>query len=945
MFQGCLDAGVRRTPTFILCLSIVLALGALPADAQTATALVKEGQVLGTAGTVNSINNPAVNGVGGFSVQVNTNNGTTTLSHIWGNATGGSGALLMTEGTFNGYIQTAFESFNGLNDRGEPCYGVTATSVATGVTGLDGVFLDFTPILMEQEPVPSMPGQFSVFNSRPGCTDSDIYWVGGIAPTPTGSTQNRVLFAGSGALPRLKGGDVIGGILVPHVTSGMDFDVRLSRLSTHYIIDAQVTGSTANDRVVVVDGAAIAPGGGFAREGLPVPAAIGGLAGENWANFDFMGITQGGRVFFTGDTSAATSVDEFVFDNGQIVLREGTVLSTPGGNYTLSGDIEGGYQNRQGDWAVTWDANSPTAVNVEILLVNGRMVLKEGDLVDLSGDGVPEPNAKLADFTGISALVIGPRQADGSVDLYFTADVDTLGTTTSTDDTEALLRLRVPSGVANQLPVASCQDRTVTAGEGCVAEASIDAGSSDADDDPLTREQTPAGPYGIGTTSVLLTVTDVQGATDVCQATVTVLSACDDGNACTVDACDPEDGCSNEPLDCDDGNACTTDSCDPDEGCLYEKIVCDDESACTADSCEPASGCVYAPISCDDGDACTADSCDADTGCAHAPVVCDDANACTSDSCEPASGCVYTPISCDDGDACTADSCDPDTGCAYAPVSCDDGNACTADSCDPATGCNQAPIDPDDGNACTIDTCDPASGTHHEPVDCADGNACTNDSCDPATGCVHVDPGVAEPNPRTTGYWKRLCQGPHSGDELTAADAACVASQGGTFSGVGSVEDLCAVLGQGGEGGTCGHTEIDLLALALNVCHLRVCGGNAIASQYGTNDTVGESYAEADAILSDPDRDHASCLEAKGLLEEINTGRALNLDTVTFARLAGGTVRLTWQPPFAIVPVKYNVWRREAGSLAPFQKIGETATPVFDDATPGDFEYDITPVR
>ena len=75
------------------------------------------------------------------------------------------------------------------------------------------------------------------------------------------------------------------------------------------------------------------------------------------------------------------------------------------------------------------------------------------------------------------------------------------------------------------------------------------------------------------------------------------------------------------------------------------------------------------------------------------------------------------------------------------------------------------------------------------------------------------------------------------------------------------------------------------------------------------------------------------------------TGRALNLDTVGFAKVAGGGVRVSWQPPYAVNPIKYNVWRREAGSLAPFQKIAETATPVFDDVTPGNYEYDISPVR
>lgn len=437
---------------------------------------------------------------------------------------GGQGALIATEGTYGGYAQTAFESFNGFSDAGDACYGVTATEVSSGITGLDGVFVGTTPILVEREVVVALPGQFSTFNSRPGITGNGLpHWVGGISSILGGATQNRVLFYKADASPLLKGGDIIGGVSLAHVTGGMDFDYRLSRLGSHYIIEGQVSsGSTTNDMVMVVDGNAIMAGGGFIREGSPVPASVGGLPGENWAFFDSQGITEFGRIFITGDTSAAIAVDEFVFAGGQIVLREGTVLSTPDGDFTISGAIEGGYQNRQGDWAVTWDANNPVAVNVEVLLVNGTMVLKEGDLVDLDGDGTVEANSHLADFTGISSVVIGPRDSQGNATVYLTADVDTLGTPSATDDTEALLRITVPIATPNQTPVAGCQDVTVVAGPGCEVDGVVDSGSSDPDDDPITFDQTPAGPYSLGTTNVTLTVTDVQGATDSCEGTVTV---------------------------------------------------------------------------------------------------------------------------------------------------------------------------------------------------------------------------------------------------------------------------------------------------------------------------------------------------------------------------------------------------------------------------------------
>jgi hypothetical protein len=43
--------------------------------------------------------------------------------------------------------------------------------------------------------------------------------------------------------------------------------------------------------------------------------------------------------------------------------------------------------------------------------------------------------------------------------------------------------------------------------------------------------------------------------------------SCDDGNACTVDSCDPQSGCQTAPLSCDDGDVCTQDACDPATGC------------------------------------------------------------------------------------------------------------------------------------------------------------------------------------------------------------------------------------------------------------------------------------------------------------------------------------------------------------------------------------------
>jgi hypothetical protein len=77
----------------------------------------------------------------------------------------------------------------------------------------------------------------------------------------------------------------------------------------------------------------------------------------------------------------------------------------------------------------------------------------------------------------------------------------------------------------NQVPIAKVKNVTVSADASCQANASIDDGSFDPDGDPVTITQSPAGPYPLGTTNVLLTITDSKGATAQASATVTVVDS------------------------------------------------------------------------------------------------------------------------------------------------------------------------------------------------------------------------------------------------------------------------------------------------------------------------------------------------------------------------------------------------------------------------------------
>ena len=397
------------------------------AEAQIASAFLREGDVL-TEGTVDSISNTAVNRVGGYAVTTNLDDGVDIISSVFGNPTGGLGAIIRTEGTFGDFIQTSYEGFFGYSDAGEVSYGPSSERISTGEDGIDGVWLDDTPIQNEGDAVADAPGEFSTFNSRPGVTaDGKPYWVGGLTDTAGGVTQNRALFFDGSIL--LRNGDDVGVGDLVSTGSGIGFDYRFSALGTNYITDVDLVGPPTVDAAVVVNGSVISPGGNFVREGTLMPVSVGGDGVENWDNFDFMGITEAGDYLITGDTdNADTAKDEYVFKSGQVVLREGEQV----GGLTLSGSIEGGFLNEQGDWAVIWDVDQGSS-NLEALIINGDLVLLENDPVDWNGDGVidgADNGFAITNFTGISALTLSDRDSNGNVSAYFTADaVDAAGNT------------------------------------------------------------------------------------------------------------------------------------------------------------------------------------------------------------------------------------------------------------------------------------------------------------------------------------------------------------------------------------------------------------------------------------------------------------------------------------------------------------------------------------
>lgn len=164
----------------------------------------------------------------------------------------------------------------------------------------------------------------------------------------------------------------------------------------------------------------------------------------------------------------------------------------------------------------------------------------------------------------------------------------------------------------------------------------------------------------------------------------------DDASVPDVDGTQPAVPCGAD-ADCDDGNLCNgSERCEPnaanadERGCVPgEALACDDGIACTVDSCDPTQGCKHLADStrCTDSIDCTVDICDPEVGCRHVP------NQARCDFCQPGSectvdrGCVGGFVNtCDDGDSCTVDQCDAQKLTCVHIGSCESGPDSCADA-------------------------------------------------------------------------------------------------------------------------------------------------------------------------------------------------------------------------------------------------------------------------
>lgn len=415
---------------YLIVFSFVLSL-CQNVHAQVASAIAREGEVLDgdTSGlVVSNLFYSAMNGVDGYAlrIQMSDSSGDSQF-YYWGNATGGAPSVLRTQSIIGDASQTSL-SFMGLSDSGEFGYRGFYDDTGSGATNLSGVWKDSALLLGQGESISGISGKFSRTIGDTSITrNGDVYWDSSYAASSGGAKEGDALFFGDAMNVVLQTGDSLGGI-TEKVGSNI-FLTRFSAQGNNYINRVELD---SGDRAVVSNGSVLTAGGGLLRQGEAVSIASGGTLGETYQNLDRTHINEFGDTLITGDSS----LDEFVMQNGQIVLREGDTIFREGDaitGFTLTGTIESSFMNEDGDWGVVWDVDDGAGGSIEAMIVNNKILLLEGDIVDWNNDGVIDAmdnSVSISNFTaGSTGFTIGDRDINGDIRLLFNADVGTVAGT------------------------------------------------------------------------------------------------------------------------------------------------------------------------------------------------------------------------------------------------------------------------------------------------------------------------------------------------------------------------------------------------------------------------------------------------------------------------------------------------------------------------------------
>jgi hypothetical protein len=374
---------------------------------RAATLVLAVGEVpAGETGAVTSLNSPFTNRLGQVGFAGDLDVADTADRFLWA-----GDAIVWHNSDAAPALLSGAEGSMGIGDAGEFFY-------SPSVGGNDAVWSHNGAVCVQGGQAPGFAAGVTVtFNSRPAMNGNGrAYWVAGFNDAGGTGSLGRVLYtsptASAGDIQIvMRSDDLVGGFPIDR-PAGIGFDYDFSESGVHGIASLVLeTGSTATDAAVAVDGAIVA------REGSPIGN------GANWSSFDLVSINDSGHYVFSGDSDAATTVDEFIAWDSQIVMFEGFTLdghqlTTPATVGALSMDEAGSLVHL---WSISGGEELLYFACEALDLTESRLLLATGDGLDFDGDDIAD--VTVTDFNASSA--VGPGlELSPEGPIYVEVDID-----------------------------------------------------------------------------------------------------------------------------------------------------------------------------------------------------------------------------------------------------------------------------------------------------------------------------------------------------------------------------------------------------------------------------------------------------------------------------------------------------------------------------------------
>ncbi len=253
------------------------------------------------------------------------------------------------------------------------------------------------------------------------------------------TTENDILVLGTALLAQE-------GVTQPPGQLGTEFwenfdssDFWIDAGGTHWLAQGDLTGSTVSDDVVVVDGTVvlqedvIIPGSGFTD-----PIDGSGIVGVH--------MDAGGNWFARGNND--TTEQDWVVRNGSVIATLGDPIFVGATEVWDDTDFADCFflhvGNSGGDWVIGGVTNAASDAN-GVLVANGTVVVaREGEPIDIDGNGLFDDNANFSTFGSDDAFLSEDRMlyvvatmrddAGASIgDAFVAIDLSALGTAPNDD--------------------------------------------------------------------------------------------------------------------------------------------------------------------------------------------------------------------------------------------------------------------------------------------------------------------------------------------------------------------------------------------------------------------------------------------------------------------------------------------------------------------------------